>query len=346
MPIGQVRAGMRGYGLTVFRGTTIDKFDVTVVGVVKKGSLIIPGHDMILVKMKGGPMTDRQANLIRGMSGSPVYINGKMIGAFSMGEPTTKEPLGGVTPIEDMLEAWDPKLPNEPLAGLPLTGERVAVLDQPIVTGDRRIDRVLYNVPVSSGLRSHGSTLVLHPCTTFVTVSGISRAAREKLQKALEPYNVEVIQGAQSVGKKPGFKGAPLLPGAAFSMMLAVGDLQAGATGTVSYRKADRILGFGHPFMGIGPIDAPLTSAWIYDVYPLLAGSYKISSPGPVVGASSQDRNFSISGVIGRTPKTIPIIVDVRDLSTGRSRVFNSRVVSHPNLYAPLTSSVVSAAIS
>src|SRR5438874_12158766 len=94
LPLSKVHPGMVGYGLTVFRGTKIDKFEVTVVGVVKKGSLIIPGHDMILVKMKGGPMTDRQANLIRGMSGSPVYINGKNIGAFSMGEPTTKEPLG------------------------------------------------------------------------------------------------------------------------------------------------------------------------------------------------------------------------------------------------------------
>src|SRR5205085_4115842 len=107
-------------------------------------------------------------------------------------------------------------------------------------------------------------------------------------------------------------KGAPLVPGAAFSMMLVTGDVSMGATGTVTYRKGSRILGFGHPFLGIGPIDAPLTSAYIYDVYPLLAGSYKIASPGPVVGSSSQDRNFAVSGVIGRMPHTIPVTVDVK----------------------------------
>src|SRR5437588_7906420 len=139
MPISQVRAGMTGYGLTVFRGTKIERFGVTVVGVVKKGSLIVPGHDMILVRMTGGPMTTRKANLIKGMSGSPVYINGKIIGAFSQGEPTTKEPLGGVTPIEDMLEAWDPKLPSTPTASLPGNGMRTTVLTEPLRVGDRTI---------------------------------------------------------------------------------------------------------------------------------------------------------------------------------------------------------------
>ena len=148
MPIGQVKAGMTGYGLTVFRGTKIERFNVTVVGVVKKGSLIVPGHDMILVRMSGGPMTTRQANLIRGMSGSPVYINGKMIGAFSQGEPATKEPLGGVTPIEDMLEAWDPKLPVSQTSSLFDNKIHTAALSSPIWAGGRRIDKVVYNVPM------------------------------------------------------------------------------------------------------------------------------------------------------------------------------------------------------
>jgi sugar lactone lactonase YvrE len=344
MPISQVRAGMKGYGLTVFRGTTISKFDVMVVGVVKRGSLIIPGHDMILVKMWGGPMTTRQANLIRGMSGSPVYINGKIIGAFSQGEPMTKEPLGGVTPIEDMLEAWDPKLPDTPLSAVPDNRVRTVTLDRPLQVGTRRIAKIVYNVPMRSGLRSHGTTLVMHPCTTFATFSGASRAARERLAKALEPYNVELVQGIGG-GQKPGFKGSALVPGAAFSMMLVTGDMFMGATGTVSYRRENRILGFGHPFMGIGPIDAPLCSAYVYDIYPLLMGSYKISSPGPVVGSSLQDRNFAVSGVIGKTPKTIPITVDVRDLTTGRSRVFHSQSVSHLNLYSTLVSATVESAV-
>ncbi len=344
MPISQLKPGMTGYGLTVFRGTKIERFNVTIVGVVKKGSLVVPGHDMILVRMSGGPMTLRNAYLIRGMSGSPVYINGKCIGAFSMGEPLSKEPLGGVTPIEDMLEAWDPKLSESPTVGISDNKIRTAVLSDPLRAGGRTFDKVVYNVPLKSGLRSHGGTLVLHPCTTFMSFSATSRAVREKLAKALEPYNVELTQGI-AAGQKPGFSGTALLPGSAFSMMLVTGDLTAGATGTVSYRKENRILGFGHPFMGIGAIEAPLCSAWIYDVYPLTAGSYKISSPGPVVGASTQDRNFSISGVIGRKPHTIPVTVDVRDLTTGRTRIFHSQTITHPNLYAAMVSASAGAAI-
>jgi hypothetical protein len=346
MPIHQVRPGMKGYGLTVFRGTEIVRFNVTVVGVVKKGSLIVPGHDMILVRMSGGPMTRRQANLIRGMSGSPVYIQGKIIGAFSMGEPATKEPLGGVTPIEDMLEAWDPRLPQSPVTSLPDNRPTTVKLARPITVGSRRIETVVFNAPLKSGLRSHGTKLVLHPCTTFVTVSGLSAAARQKLQAALEPYNVEVVHAAPGGQQRPGFKGAPLVPGAAFSMMLVTGDVSVGATGTVSYRRGNRILGFGHPFLGIGPIEAPLCSAYVYDVYPLLSGSYKISSPGPIAGASVQDRNFSVSGVLGKQPRTIPVTVNVHDITTGRRKLFRIQICAHPNLYAQMVSVSATSAVS
>src|SRR5260370_32864212 len=114
MPISQVRAGMRGYGLTVFRGTKIERFSVTIVDVLRKGNPNYPGHDAILIRMSGGPITERNANLNQGMNGSPPYINGKVVGAFSIGEGVTKEPLSYANPIEDMLEAWDPKLPSSP----------------------------------------------------------------------------------------------------------------------------------------------------------------------------------------------------------------------------------------
>src|ERR1051326_7990039 len=100
LPLSQVKPGMKGYGLTTFKGTTISRFEVTVVGILKKENV---GHDLILIRMKGGPITERKANLIQGMSGSPIYIGNKVIGAFSMGEAFPNEPVGMVTPIEDML---------------------------------------------------------------------------------------------------------------------------------------------------------------------------------------------------------------------------------------------------
>jgi hypothetical protein len=344
MPLNEVKAGMKGYGLTVFRGTTIEKFDVTVVGVVKKGSLVVSGADMILVRMSGGPITTRGAYLIKGMSGSPVYINGRIIGAFSQGEPTAKESLGGVTPIEDMLEAWDPKLPDKPLSYFPESRIQVAKLPQPLRVGSRSIRTVVWNAPRDSAVRREKDTLVLHPCSTVMTVAGGSRYCREKLAAALAPYNVELVQGPGG-GPMPDFKGAPLVPGAAFSMLLCAGDFSFPATGTVSYRKGDRILGFGHPFLGIGAIEAPLASAWVHDIYPLTAGSYKISSPGPVVGSSTQDRNFSVSGTLGRMPRTIPVSVEVNDITTGRSRRFRSQAVNHPNLSGAIISMAVGSGI-
>lgn len=345
MPLSQVKAGMRGYGLTVFRGTKIERFDVAIVGVVKKGSLAVPGHDMILVRMGGGPITNRKAYLIRGMSGSPVYINGKIIGAFSQGQPTTKEALGGVTPIEEMLEAWDPHLPEDVQTSLQRDRGVISIaLAKPLRIGSQTIRKLVYNVPMSSGLRSHGDTLVMHPCTTFALFSGISESARQKLAKLLEPYNVELVKGA-AAGNDPTFKGTPLVPGAAFAMMLATGDMSFGATGTITYRRGNRILGFGHQFMNIGPIDAPLASCYTYDVYPLSDGSYKISSFGPVMGVSAQDTLFSVSGYIGKTARTIPITVDVRDKTTGRSKLFHAQSVTHPNLFAGVVSAAVSTAV-
>jgi hypothetical protein len=111
MPVSQIKPGMTGYGLTTFHGTTVSRFEIKVIGVLKQANA---GHDLILIRMKGGPITERGANLIHGMSGSPVYIGGKIIGAFSQGEQWPKEPIGMVTPIQDMLEAWDPNIPQKP----------------------------------------------------------------------------------------------------------------------------------------------------------------------------------------------------------------------------------------
>jgi len=345
MPLSQVRAGMEGYGLTVFHGTRIERFRVRVVAVIRKGSWIAPGHDMILVRMWGGPMTfPRRANAIRGMSGSPIYINGKIIGAFSQAEPTAKEPLGGVTPIEDMLEAWDPNLPASPVAASLFERVQAARLDPPLRMGGRTIRRVVYNLPAAETHYSLPDTLVLQRCATPVTFTSSNGAARRTLATALAPYNVELAAGAQG-GPKPGFKGAPLVPGAAFSMMLVTGDISVGATGTVTYRRGNRMLGFGHPFLDIGPIEAPLASAYIYDVYPLLAGSYKIAGEGPVVGASTQDRDFSVSGVLGKRPATVPISVDVTDRTTDRHKLYHAQAVAHPNLTSALVSATVEAAI-
>jgi len=347
LPVSKIRPGMKGYGLTVFRGVRIERFDVTVVAVMKNGSFVAPGHDMILVRMTGGPMTGRQANLIRGMSGSPVYIRGKCIGAFSQGEPSTKEPLGGVTPIEDMLEAWDPKLPDKPEYAMrpdsqPQRGNAVR-LAAPIRVGSRVIRQVLFDAPESHP-KAPPDVLVLRPCTTMVTVSHIPPRMRARLRELLEPYGVEVAQSVGG-GQTARFAGASLQPGAAFSVMLLSGDIASGATGTVTYRRGNRLLGFGHPFLGIGALRAPLCAAYVHDVYPLNAGSYKITTPGPVLGSLLQDRPFAVSGVTASLPDTVPISVAVEDKTTGRSKTYRMQAVNHPRLTPGLVTLAVGSAV-
>lgn len=349
LPLSQVKPGMSGYGLTVFRGTKVERFGVTVIAVVRNGSLVAPGHDMILVRMSGGPMTTRKANLIRGMSGSPVYIRGKCIGAFSQGEPSTKEPLGGVTPIEDMLEAWDPKLPDKPeAAGLfrwdtAPRSSRALALRTPLRIGARVVRRIVFDAG-TAGIPSGTDTVYLRPCATMLTVSGFSRHARKRLADLLRPYGVEVVQTAGG-GKSVQFGGASLRPGASFSVMLMRGDLTSGATGTVTYRRGDRFLGFGHPFMGLGPLPAPVCAAYVHDVYPLNSGSYKITTPGPVLGSLDQDRPFCVSGHVGSGPPMIPVTVEVEDRTIQRSKTYRMQVVRHPRLYAGLVGLAVGSAI-
>lgn len=353
MPLARIRPGMQGYGLTVFKGVKIERFGVTVVAVVRNGSLVVPGHDMILVRLNGGPITERGAYLIRGMSGSPVYINGKCIGAFSQGEPTAKEPLGGVTPIEDMLEAWDPGLPqSDQVSDEPRRADirrsqalraRTVALNSPIRLGKRVIRRIAFD-STNSRDSADPATLRLRPCTSMMTVSGLNARARRRLSAMLEPYGVEVVQAATGQANQP-IRGATLQPGAAMAVMLLSGDITSGSTGTVTYRRGDRLLAFGHPFLGLGPLPAPICTAYVHDVYALTSSSYKITSPGPPVGSVLQDRPFSVAARVGPAPEMIPVTIDIDDRTTGRKRTYSMRAVAHPNLYPGLIGLAAGSAI-
>lgn len=366
MPLSKVKPGMTGYGLTTFKGTTISRFQVTVVGILRKENV---GHDLILIRMKGGPITERGANLIQGMSGSPIYINGKVVGAFSMGEAFPKEPVGMVTPIEDMLEAWDPDIPQQPsyfqpadkkedratptasetTAGrhvkttwispfLPAT-PRTVRLASPITVGSRHIARLVLNARADYSGRSHGDVAVLQRATSLLAVSGISNPTRQWLQKEMDSrgYAITVADAPLvGAGKAGTFQAPPLRPGSAFGTFLATGDVQVGATGTVTYRRGDRILGFGHPLFGLGALEAAITSASIVDIFSGLQVSHHIAVAGPVIGTLAQDRNFSVSALVGRKPSLVPFDVTVRDQTNHRTETFHSYLFQHPDLTALL----------
>lgn len=365
-PLSKVKPGMKGYGLTTFRGTTISRFDVTVVGILKKEN---NGRDLILIKMKGGPITERKANLIQGMSGSPIYLNGKVVGAFSMGEQFPNEPVGMVTPIEDMLEAWDPNIPQQPTyfqpaeknapkaagqskntVGMrwhPDNGPRVVTLAQPIDVDGRHLSKLVLNARADETRRSTPATAVLYRATTLLSVTGLRDKDRDWLQKELDKrgYAVTVAAGP-GVGRSAKFKGVPLRPGSAFGTFLATGDLQVGGTGTVTYRRGSRMLGFGHPLFGLGAIEAAITSASIVDIFSSLRVSHHIAIAGPIIGTLQQDRDFSVSADLNRMPHMIPFDVIVRDQTNKRTETFRTQVFQHPDLSGLLLRLIARQAVS
>lgn len=335
MPISQVRAGMKGYGLTVFKGTKIERFDVQVLGILRKANA---GKDLIVVKVSGGPITGRRANIIQGMSGSPVFINGRIVGAVAYGQSFPKEPIGMLTPIEDMLDSLDPKLPARP-SGL---SSPLSTLDSPVEIGGKTITRVEIRGPGASGGAAKG-TLVMTPLMTPLMVSGMSSRGISKLADLLEPYGITPMAG-------PGSKADPvpvqLKPGAALGMSLATGDIDMTAVGTLTYRRGKKIVAFGHPFMGVGPIDAPMTTAYVHDIFPGYQASSKIASPMKVVGRLFEDRPWSVGGEIGKMPKMIPVTVDIDDQVIGRKRTMHVNVLNHPLLAPRLLPMVTAEAIS
>ena len=326
MPLSQLKVGMKGYGLTVFRGTTIEKFDVEILGILRK---VNNGKDLILVRASGGPISGRGANIIQGMSGSPVYVEGKVIGAvsYSLGY-FSKEPLGMLTPIEDMLDALDPKLPSRP-SGL---SSPVSTPVSPIRIGGKMVTRVQIRDPMSAGSAPDG-TLVMTPLMTPLMVSGMSLRGIAKLAEILQPYGIAPMAGP---GAKADSVPVELKPGAALGLSLATGDIDMTAVGTLTYRRGNKIVAFGHPLLGLGPIDAPMTTAYVHDVFPSLQVSSKIASPMKVVGHIFQDRPWSVAGEVGKAPKTIPITIDVDDAVIGRKCSLHINVLGHPVLVTRL----------
>lgn len=336
MPVSEIKRGMKGYGLTVFQGTKIEKFDVEVLGVLKK---INTGRDLIMVRVGGGPITGRQTGILSGMSGSPIYINGKLVGAISYGAPFAKEPVGMVTPIADMLEAWDPNLPKR-ASGY----SSPEPLEEPIKISGKSVSKIGID-PAGGNRGVEDGTLYMQPLMMNLMVSGMSQRGIDRLADILKPFNIRPIAGPGGASDPAVKASASLVPGAAVGMGLATGDIDMTAIGTVTYRRGDRIVAFGHPMLGIGAIDAPMTTAYIADIISNYQVSSKLGAPIQTVGRIFQDRPWCIAGAMGAMPKMIPVTISVNDDAFKRDRVYHVKVINHPMLAARLIAMITDEAI-
>lgn len=331
----EIKRGMRGVARSVFQGTKIEEFPVEALGRLEK---VNGGGDIVLIRILGGPVVKRQSGIIAGMSGSPVYFNGKMLGAIAFGWGFPKEPIGGVTPITSMIET---SLPDNSRKRINLTQDSEYRPAQKLNIAGRAIEKVVVSRN-RERLALSGTTMTLRPATTLLQLSGYTEKSLPRLKQALEPYQIEPIIGPSS--KKTGVN-PPFIEGGAIGVQLVQGDMDQTAIGTITFRYGNRILAFGHPMFGLGSASLPMTTAYIHDIFPSYERSFKFGSPVKPVGTLQQDTPFAIGGTVGVQPDMLPMTVTLRDDERQIKRVIRVRVMKDPMLTPQLVLSTAADAI-
>ena len=342
MGIDEIRPGMVGIGRTVFDGTKVEEFKANIIGVLE--NMIGTHRNLILAKLEGGPLAN--TGVIAGMSGSPVYVDGKLIGAVSYALGSfSKEPIAGITPIAEMTAstsvAADVRAPGARVKiDYPLTQESLAAAFRKALNWNRPFaerpnDAQMTGVSAVAGLGGGQVGALLRPIATPLVMSGFEPDLASFLGSAFSELGF-VPTGGSAGGTRPGeakYEG-PLKPGDAVGVMLVGGDLQLGGTGTVTHLDGDRVYAFGHPMYNLGPIEFPMTRAYVYTVLPSLFSSMKLSTTGEIIGTVVQDRATAIAGRLGAGPRMIPITIS---LESGRypTQTFNFKVVND-QLFGPL----------
>ena len=303
MPLSEVREGMHGYAKTVVHGRDITTFDVDVLGVLKnKGA---NGGDLVLVKVSG-PVIDQTRGIAQGMSGSPVYINGKLLGAIGYGFPNSDGRLGMVTPIEDMVKVW---------------------------TMDDKD---------ASGFMPRPSSDLM-PLATPLMATGYSDEALEYLTKKMEEFNMVPYASAVTNGDDTPI---PLEEGGAVAASFVSGDLKLGAIGTVTYIDGNRMVAFGHPFMSRGKTSYFMGNSYIFAVVPSHQIPFKLGSIGADIGIVDQDRGAAIAGISGELPPFTALHVQANDVDNGAKKKLDVRMIREEALLPSLSATTVYSAVS
>lgn len=337
MPIDEVKPGMVGTGRTIFEGTEMQDFKVHILGVLK--NVQAPQRNLILARLEGGPLA--QTGVIAGMSGSPVYIDGRLVGAvsYSIGA-FPKEPIAGITPIGEMIEATadrSARRSTSPQArlDLPVTPERLAsalraTYASVAAFADRPADVQVFGLPASAGAQMGA---LLRPIATPLVMSGMNAATSDLVASMFHDAGfTPVMSGGFSGESAPAAE--PLRPGDPVGVSLLSGDGEMGATGTVTHVDGTRVYAFGHPFFNFGPTAFPMTRATVYTSLPSLMSSFKIATMGEVIGTVQQDRATAIAGTLGNGPATVPLTITL-DSGKGGKRTFKYKAAVD-QLFTPL----------
>jgi len=330
MALDQVRPGMVGVGRTVFSGSRLEDFKVHVLGVMR--NVIAPKRSLILARLEGGPLA--RTGVIAGMSGSPVYIDGRLVGAvsYALGQFST-EAIAGITPIAEMVDAtmMPAAAPGSRPVSITFPASSRELLE--IWSRDLGRSRPFVEDPSQALVLSGAATdlsrmsAMLRPIAVPMIASGFDSSVLDPISPAFAAAGFVPMSSAQSPGAGAS---APLTrrlqPGDAVGVALLTGDFELGATGTVTHVDGDRVYAFGHPLYNLGPTQFPMTTADVQVVLPSLMASSKLASFGEIVGTVQQDRATAIAGRLGAAPSLIPVTITLNS-DRAPSRTFNFGVV-------------------
>ncbi len=301
-PLSEVRAGQQGVARTVFQGTEIEEFGVEVLGVLEN---VGPKQSLIIVRLSGDKVA--KTGVMSGMSGSPVYIDGRLAGAIAFSFPFATDPLAGVRPIEDMTAA---------------AATKRAALDgsAALLALQGRGETLLPFEPLSR------SADALTAIATPVSFGGFSARTLDVFGDQLKALGLRPMQGIG--GGQVDMDASPIEPGSMIAVGLIRGDMNVNAAGTVTYVDGDHLYAFGHPFLSGGPARLPMMRSSVLASVASLQNSFKLAGSGGVVGSIDMDRSTGIIGTLGESPELTPFRIRVD--SEGTELAYNLEIVDNP----------------
>lgn len=319
MKLSEIRPGMEGEGKTIFKGSNIETFKFKVLGILDK---FVSDKSLIIAELFAPELNE--GGIIAGMSGSPVYIDGKLIGSVSYGLSNfSKKPIAGITPIEDILKI---SAYGGPAANVEISDIKIDFSKENV----KRVAAAIQNELVSR--MNFSPARELTPIKLFASSSGFCPQALQSLQGIFVPLQSLGI-GVDADKNKLSADLFTLRPGDAVAIPLIRGDASYAATGTVTHVDGKKVYIFGHPFFNLGTVDFPLHRAEIISVVPSYESSFKLAVTRNMVGAVQQDRFSGVQAELGKVPYMIPLKIFLKN----RNRNFNLEVVNHPLLTPTLT---------
>lgn len=328
-PLEDLRPGMKGIARSVFAGSEAQEFGVEILGILP--GFTGPRQATIIAKLSGANVD--KTGVFAGMSGSPVFIGDRLVGAIAYSFPFSKEPICGITPIQQMIEIFEqgnekPKRNAEARATSfteLASAEWKPRLPKPSFTSTSLIAPVTAGSPLAPLMGQQIQQIATPVVFSGISQESLSLFSAELTRSGLLP--VSGVGGSAAITPLEPFDANTLLPGTSVSVQLVRGDYSIAASGTVTYRDGERIYAFGHPFLGLGGSDMPMTESSVVTVIANSYNSFKLAVPGRMVGSISQDRATGVFGELGHAPRMIPVKIN---LHTSRDRVeqFSYEVVS------------------